>query len=440
MDYPFKILIVLFLTLCVTSSTYAEDARVLPKGRSRMALTTAQTGAITQTFNADGKPESITAPYNLELNSEKLRALPGLGTLIDTLNNLHYRYDVTKRNNAEHGVGVGEDATGIPIGEAVSRGLLNVEGRANRRQFNAQYQYGVTDRLSVGFMVPYIRTSVSIDHSFGGVNSAVDIRDFLNATSGNVNSDILKYLNQIASANSDTLQGLLTQRGYARVENWDGSGLGDIVAGGRFNYLNHQTSTGEWLSSFQAGVTLPTGKIRPPREITQQDFGQGAWDIGLANILNYSPTSLLTLSNGIHYTYRLPSHRIMRPRENPTDVIPDASSEEDVAVKLGDKFWATLGAKLSFTRAISIEGSYDWTWKKENRYSGSRPKDYSYLSEQTDSYLETIQIGASFSTIPAFMKFEFPVPAEVSVNVFVPTRGKNAIIAPYGTAELALFF
>lgn len=402
-----------------------------------MALTIALTGSITQTYNAEGKPESITAPYNLELNAEKLRSIKELNQLINELNALGLRYDVNQRNNSDHGLT--QDPGAPLVGDAFSRGILNVDGMASRSQYNFQYQYGLNDRLSVGFMVPYIRTAVSIGHNFSGINTAEDIYQILRSSAGS-NGGLIDAIDRVRSANGDTLQALLATKGYSRVDNWDGSGLGDIVAGARYNYLNQQRTTGEWLSSFQAGVTMPTGRVRPPREITQQDFGQGAWDVGLANIVNFSPTPLLTFSNGLHYTYRLPSHRIMRVRMDPTDVIPDASTEEDIAVRLGDKVWATLGAKLSFTRAISLDTSYEWFWKKENRYSGARAKDYTHLSEQTDTYMETIQIGASFNTIPAFMKYEFPVPAEISINVFVPTRGKNAVIAPYGTAELALFF
>ena len=30
--------------------------------------------------------------------------------------------------------------------------------------------------------------------------------------------------------------------------------------------------------------------------------------------------------------------------------------------------------------------------------------------------------------------------AQVAINIYLPTTGKNAVIAPYGTAELALYF
>src|SRR5205085_1755886 len=108
---------------------------------------------------------------------------------------------------------------------------------------------------------------------------------------------------------------------------------------------------------------------------------------------------------------------------------------------LGDKYWATLGAKLNLSRAFTVQTGYEWYWKTREQYEGVNPaKDYAAMADGTNKYLETWQLGASLSSIPSFLDHKFPLPADISFDAFIPLRGRNQIIAPYGVAQLALYF
>ncbi len=421
---------------------HAVDARVLPKGRSRVNVIYGQTAGISQTFNNEGKQESVTAPYNFPLSSENIQKLaPEFGQLVTELNaKSNYRYDVRQRGSANHGIVFSSDQNLPRLGDALSRGFLGVGAEAKRSQYNISYQRGLTDRLSLGFMVPYIKMKVDVSHSIDGVNTAGDIYQAFSGFQGTDLAQFASTLDFVRNASDETLQDLLIQKGYNRFGDYNGSGVGDMVLGGRFNYLNKRPASGEWINSVQLGATLPTGKTRHPRDLTAVDFGTGAWDIGAAHLVNYTPHRLVTLSHSFNYTYRLPSTRIMWVRENPDDFIPSSISEENVNVRLGDKYWNTFGLKINFTSAFSIDSNFEWYWKRPDKFSGARPKDYAYMSDKTDAYAETWQIGASINSIDAFLKYKFPLPGELAINYYVPTAGKNFVIAPYGTAELALFF
>lgn len=331
----------------------------------------------------------------------------------------------------------------MSLGDAFSRGDLGVNAEAHQKQYNLTYQYGVTDRLSVGLMVPYVQTRVRVNYGLYGGN-AEDIFQALGVAG--MNSTLDQGINLVRSLDIDTLQSELAKRGYDPFENYDGSGLGDVVLGGRYNAVNARTRSGEWISSVQFGGTVPSGKLKQPRQITAVDRGQGAWDAGAAHILNWTPSlaPALMLSSGQHYTYRFKSSRAMRVRNGPDDFAPDASTEENVDVWLGDKYWGNLGAQYKFTTRTGFEItpslSYEWYAKKRNRYQGGRDKDYSYMAENTDAYSETLQAGVSFGAIPAYFQKQVPAPFELSLNYFWVTRGRNTLVAPYGTAELALYF
>ena len=432
------------LALLATASLYsdpsrAEDARVLPKGRSRFSLIYAQTGSISQTFDNEGKVISVTAPYNMEISAATLsKADPAAAKLVGVLNITGWHYNSAESSTSSHGLT--KDDRYPLLGDALSL-YLGSNADAHREQYMTSFQYGLTDRLSVGFMLPYVKTQVNINHGVSANNSIADLQSYFAGGNSKPDQDAADGLKKLNSVNSETFQAMLTDKGYSRVQNYNGGGLGDIILGGRYNYLNQERKTGNYISSFQAGVTLPTGHIKPPSELIEPDTGQGAWDLGVANIFNYSPASMVTFSNGTHYTYFFSDHRAMRVKKDASVLIPDASDEEMIKQRLGDKFSTNLGTKVSFSKAVNIEASYEWAWKARDSYEGSKAdRDYGSLADQTDSYGETFNISLNLSTIPAFLKYDFPLPLDISFNVFVPTSGKNAVITPYGTAELAAYF
>jgi hypothetical protein len=194
------------------------------------------------------------------------------------------------------------------------------------------------------------------------------------------------------------------------------------------------------MGSLQLSATAPTGRLSLPSEITRFDIGQGTWEVQAAQVFNYTPWRLLTLTASAHYSYRLPSSRLKRVRDSTEDLIPDASTEELVDMRLGDKLWGVLGARLQLTRALSVDCGYEAYWKGQDIYQGSRDKDYTYLSNDTASYTETLQVGAAFSTIPAFFASSFPIPLDASVNYYWVPRGTNTLQTSFATAELAMYF
>jgi hypothetical protein len=316
-----------------------------------------------------------------------------------------------------------------------------VEAHAVRQQFALSLMHGITDRLSAGLMVPILKDEVTVNPSLAGLNTAQDIYYGYSTQRGSaLGQQLSDGLNFLRSANMDTLQSLLVSAGYDPFSTYSGSGIGDIVLGSRYNYFNRKLESGEWISSAQLGVTVPTGRVSLPREITVLDRGSGVWDVGVANILNYSFWSPLTLSHGIHYTWRVPGTKLKRVRTSPGDIAPDPSTEENVSARLGDKYWTSLGATLKFNDTISLDSSYEWFWKRQDKYSGTTSKDYGYLSGGTDQYLETLEVGLTFSSLAAFMKHDFPLPGALSVAYYLPMKGRNYYIAPYGIVELDMYF
>ncbi len=441
-----RILTAAALSLGFSTSLFAESAAVLPEGRSRMTFVYAQATGITQTFDNDGNIQGLTKDYNFELSSSKLKDFDSrLSKLVNFLNATGKRYDTKVRENGFFGIT--QDPTAPLLGDALSLGYLNVGVEAQRQEGVVSLQHGVTDQLTVAIIVPTLRTKVHVTHSITGNNTANDIYNGFVSNNAGVLPDLRDALNLVRNLSDETFQSVLTDKGYARVEDWQGTGLGDIQLLSRYNWLklgadkDVPTQPATFLASFQATTTAPTGKTKDPSVLTQTDFGQGSWDTGIAHIINVTPWNWITLSQGVHYTQPLFGHRLLRVRATPDAFIPDAADEEDVIQKLGTKESLTLGGELHLTSSLSLSSDYEWAWKQQDRYTGSKTdRDYTYLSEKTDTYTETFVVGVSFSTIPAFLKNDFPLPLQMGITINLPHVGRNTTLAPYGMAELSMVF
>ncbi len=441
-----RICIVIGVVLATSPFSWAmEDARVLPAGRFRMGLGQAQTKAIQDEFDASGNQTSLLAPYQLKLDSQNLRTYDsGLGDLIEVLNSTGVHFDSSKMDSASRGISV--DPEKPLLGDALDRGFLEIEGSGIRSVQILSLQYGVTDRLTAGFVVPIMKTRVNFTAKLSGVNTAEKIYDAFIVG----NPELLGSFNQVPSALSligeggiETLQQLLVARGYDRVEPSEDMGLGDIGFGGRWNWWKNSETPG-WdsvLGSIQGSITAPTGRLALPSELAVFDRGYGAWDLALAQIWNYQPSRFLTLSTGWHFSQRLNSERLKRVRSSDGDLLPDASSEEVLQVNWGMKRWWTLGARVNPSDFLSFQAGFEWFEKDSDLYEGKGDSSqYAYLSEETEAVNRTAQVGVGLSSVSRFLSGGFPVPLDLSLTHFWNTGGINTLVNRYTMAELSLYF
>lgn len=440
-----KLLIILGL-ISATLPAFAEDARTLPAGRSRLSFLYARTNGISQKFNDQGVAESITKPYNMNLDASAIGAFansvsPQFGNLISLLNDTGLRYDASASGTPSGGV-TATDPSKPLLGEALTKGFLGIDVEATQSQSVFQYMHGVTDRLSLGFMIPIVTNRVRASAAINQVNNT--LADYTRAFQGMGSgfTDIVNGLEYLDNANIESLQTLaLENNGYKRFGSSEQSSVGDVVFGGRYNYL--KTPKENWINSFQLGFSAPTGKTHAPSAIAELDHGSGVWDIAAAHVTNFIPggaRSPWTFSNGLHYTYRLPGKKIMRVRGDPSDFLPNASTEEEIQLHYASKVWTTLAARYSLNSTMSFESSYEFYWKGRDNFQGTRAKDYTYLGAETETYLETLNFSWNISLIEAFSAKRFPLPMDFSLNYYRPMAGRNFAIAPYITAEAALYF
>lgn len=418
--------------------TYGMDARVLPQGVSQFEFIFAQSGSVTQTFNSSGVKESLTEGYRFDLDSQTLKGFHSrAGELIEYLNQTGIHYDVQNREDDAHGVTL--DHSKPLLGDALSAGTLGIDAVAQERVFALTYNYGLTDWLSIGFGLPIIHAEIQVQKQMSGINTAEDIYEAVQGNFVPFQNDLYPALNTLRSLDPQTIQNAIIAAGYQPIEEYSETALGDLGIGARIRYFSYEfENAGSLLASLQPEVFLPTGKTQAPDQLVGIDFGDGAWKTALQNRINYSPWHWLTLSTSAKWTHPFAASRRYRiPRAG--ELLPGRDSEETVASQKGDQFKTSVGARTFFLPWLSLDMDYFWEWKLKDSIHGAQSGDaYGSLTQDTASSLQTLHAGLILSTA-AIYPHGFPYPFSLSVNGFLPTRGKNTPVAPYGTIELLLY-
>jgi len=192
-----------------------------------------------QGYNTDGQKIDLGSAYTVSLDSNGLAALAAL-----------------------------EKAAGMASGSA-SLGHTDIDMTMNYNDVILYYQYGLTDKLTIGAEIPYYwqwtdvkRATVNTENATVGFNPSGQDPLFLPiAAGGVVDGDMAMEL----------LQGQLEQLGYQRIEDWSDNGFGDIRAGFRYQYLENNP----YRLAVTGGLTLPTGAVDDPDSFVDIEFGEG---------------------------------------------------------------------------------------------------------------------------------------------------------------------
>ena len=406
------ILIAVFI-LGLTSTAYADSADVLPKGRSRVSVSGAHYFPIDTRFDPDGNEEDIATDYNTTLGSNIFPDLAGF-----------------------------ENAQGGPLPDGWANvGASRVSFEITAEEFTASYQYGLTDKLTVGVQIPYsfykrkvksaIKTNgVATDGVPLGTVGKNPFYDPANADPNNPNDprwyplvpggvllttdDVKDLLSGGLDVNGDGQVDIMGY-GYERFKTWSDDGIGDITVGGRYQYLNND----QWRLAFTGGIRMPTGNADNPDNLLDMPFGTGAWAILFQFQNDYKATENLVLNFSLKYDLVLPDRVTLRV---PDDVnIPITVNKEKVDRDLGDQFKLDTSATYQFNDSFSASIQYQYWNRLKDKVDGNKGYAYESLEDETDKTAHIFLIGVSYSTISQFLEKKFPVPLEASVtyeNVF----------------------
>jgi hypothetical protein len=411
-----KILVItLAATLVLLGGRFsiADDAQVLPKGVFRASLDGRFYWPVDKKYDPHGHLEDLAADYNQRTLDSV--AFPSLALV--------------------------EEAFGMPPGSAnIGKSLVSFQYEFTDLFFSLTY--GVTDRVTVGFTLPYywqknkVRAKLDTLNATVGKNQAENTLAPL-SVDGTVpltTKDALDLIGRGLDINGDgTID--VPGYGYKKFATWSERGIGDLEVGARVQYFKDDT----WRLAFTGGVRFPTGKLDDPDDLVDLDFGSGAYALLFRFNHDYELVKNLVLNGTLEYDLILPEKVTLRI---PDDVDqPLTLNRERVRRDIGDIFALKLSAEYTFWKGFSASILYHFEGKLEDNVSGSKGYNYRSVEEETDTRSHVYVVGLSYSTIPSFAEKKFPIPLRVTIAYRDRFAGKNNVLdTKYIHVGLQVFF
>jgi len=304
------------------------------------------------------------------------------------------------------------------------------------------YQFGVTDRLTVGIHIPYWWNKTDVKEArLDTANATVGKNVALNTllpliVPGTVpltTEDIQDLLGAGLDINGDgTID--IPGFGYERFDTWSGSGLSDVEVGFRYQYFK----TENWRLAFTGAVRFPTGEVDDPDNLIDTEFGEGVW-AGLIQFQNdYIGIENLVLNGTFRYELKFPDEEELRI---PDDVNqPITLNKEKVDRDRGDVMEFEVEGTYQFLEGLSLSLLYEFSYSFKDDVSGNLGFSYESLEDETRRRSHIGIISLSYSTIPLFKAKKFPIPLTASIAYRNRFAGKNAMKSQYVGAGLSVYF
>lgn len=401
-----------FVTLWLSGMAWAGDAEVVPKGVFKIDVESKFYFPATQRFNPDGELEDIAIDFNTSLGSN---IFPGLRQL--------------------------EAAFGLPAGFATIGNSI-VAFQLEFVDLLMSLQYGVTDRFTIGVLVPYYwqtsKVSARLDTSRATVGKNVPLNALLPlsipGTQPLTAEDVQDLLGKGLDINGDGTVDL-PGFGFKRFETWSDNGIGDLEAGFRYQYLK----TTHWRLALTSGVRFPTGQVDDPDNLVDTALGMGAYALPFRANADYTGITNVVLHTTLSYDLYLPDRQTKRV---PDDVNqPITRNREEVKRDLGDIVRVEVSGRYTLLQGFSLSGLYEFGAKWKDRVSGTKGFAYTSLEEETNWTSHIFIVGVSYTTIPLYLTKRFPLPLVTSIFYRDRFAGSNnALDTQFISLQIQAFF
>jgi hypothetical protein len=400
-----------------------ETAKVLPKGVRRARVVGVVTSEVRQTFNESGRLQGLSHSLNRGLTIHDLAANASgedgekLRTLISSLNTLH-----------------------PGLGDQLAASNLHSNFTLQQQIYLGAFEYGLTPRLSIGARLPVIKRSARNRFEAVTINNAGEIQKLVGSGLSPEMAAGLAKLDQ----SLDTpfyLQSIFTAKGYEAPRDFEKTQIGDLELGGKYNFYRDDT----FHSTVLLGMGVPTGAKSDIRNIFDKGTSKETWCFGAQLFQEAEVLRRLTLGAAAKYSVSLPDSRERAVPKDEKDSLPslqpEAGQVQTVKRTRGSQLETEVSAGYRFSGdKVGIWSAYQYSRKARDRFSGPGPLYYEGLAKNTDWALHAGEIGADYSTIPAFRKGTFSVPLEVSLLYNRPLRGRNTPDAAYTRLDFMVYF
>jgi hypothetical protein len=230
---------------------------------------------------------------------------------------------------------------------------------------------------------------------------------------------LAQFASQFQKVRAETLQRVIQDMGYAPVGSWSGSGIGDVEAGVKWNYLKRENIS----TLLEVGVRAPTGRKDDPDIIQDIPFGDGQWDVWTSLGVDYKPLSFLRINQTLTGTVQLPDNKMFRTPEDANS--PLTERYEQVYFDLGDSIQTDTSIVTKLFWRFSSGLSYTRSWKGEDNYIRPDGTVSYFLNSDTKREREVVGFEFLYSSVEDYQRGVTPIPMMMWVNLDRTISGRN---------------
>lgn len=391
----------------------------LPQGVRALAIVYGSTlGGVDSSLNREGNLESLVRPLNRSITLEDLaKQDPRLKQLQNVLNSF-----------------------GPSLGDTLLFANLYSDAQVNESHTVAALFWGLTNKISVGLIVPKIKRTTQIDFRADVSNGSAPLRTLLGNT-----PQLAPGLQQLQDTAIDTAtfeKAIFTSKGYSAPRSFEVEGLGDIEA--EFRALYFESKKLDLAMRFT--LRLPTASHEADlRNLFDRPFGDQSYGLRLGSLhsLKLIP-DVLTFQSALFGMIHVPSRvTIAAPLDPSQDIadLNDPNQIEEVSRTLGAQVDLDTGLELTLLQGIlTVTGSYQYMGKMQDSMMGSRGLDYQRLVKNTEGTAHSVEAGIQFSSVPLFTAKKAPIPGKIALLYHQTLAGQNVAYANSGRVDAVLFF
>jgi hypothetical protein len=378
---------VVSLTL-LPNLAHAEDTETLPAGVSSPQIRVGIISGLGETWGDDHNLYNLGETRSVPFDAQTLAKVNAQAqALINALNLLGTQ----------------------GLGSQINLGTLNVNTQPVVTYYAPVFAYGINDKWTIGVGLPVVNYQNTIALSSSGSNL-----DFYRQQLGDIPAiAALSNLNLVTEA-----QKVLAAKGYLPLQNRNETYLADA----QIAVMHRLPDYHDWSFMHETMFTLPTGPAYNPDDLMALNtFGRTSITNSMVAAYAVRPRWTIIPYTGLETP--IPDQVSRRVPVDENDLLPDANTKQNVMRYLG--MTTTLGADLKWdaTDTWQFKTGTSFAWHAEDVYEGSGRMDL--LEENTDSYVQIVKAGISYSTIDSYKRRRAKIPSRVSLEVSDTVDGRN---------------
>lgn len=387
-----------------------ENAKVMPKGVSRLNLRLVNT-TIREKTDGSGATRPLAKPLSKDLAFRDV-----LKGEKETL-----KRELTAGFLLSNG-----------IDEASSLGRFDADLAGRVTVYAPIYSIGVTDRFTLAATLPVYDAAMNVDLGFVAGPGSTAFRDTLVAGFNNQAEGARDFVSRINDA-VGRLENKLVENGYARIEPWRETALGDAQILARYALAKNAPVN----MAVMAGAVLPTGRVDDPDNLIDIGFGDGQWD-GLLQLSADQPAGQtgFFFNQYARYTAQIEDRQAVRLKTaDETIEVPKRTVGRD----LGDKVNAGFSVQYEGDQGLTSGAGYNFYRKDKDIYRVDGPAKQE-LQSATFQRSHELEFSVGYSGVPAFRRGQLAVPFECAVTYKHQVASENLPVTHFVQFETGVFF